>query len=46
MTDDEFKRLLYKRLEEDKRNERVLTHRLYPQKEQKNKSVRNLKPKK
>lgn len=29
MTDDEFKRHLYKRLEEDKKNENILTSRLY-----------------
>jgi hypothetical protein len=29
MTDDEFKKHLYRQLEEDKKNQRVLTHRLY-----------------
>lgn len=36
MTDEEFKRHLYKKLAEDKKNEGVLTNRLYPQKESKN----------
>lgn len=29
MTDDEFKKHLYKRLEEDNKNKDVLTHQLY-----------------
>ena len=29
MTDDDFKRLLYRKLEEDKRNEGILTTRIY-----------------
>ena len=29
MTDDEFKRLLYRKLEEDKKNEGILTTRIY-----------------
>jgi hypothetical protein len=31
MTDDEFKKHLYKQLEEDKKNQGVLTNRLYPE---------------
>ena len=30
MTDDEFKKQLYKQLEEDKKNQGILTNRLYP----------------
>jgi len=30
MTDDEFKRHLYKQLIEDKKNEGILTTRIYP----------------
>jgi hypothetical protein len=30
MTDDEFKKHLYKQLEEDKKNQGILTNRLYP----------------
>lgn len=38
MTDDEFKKHLYKLMAEDKKNERVMTTKLYPQKDQKNKT--------
>lgn len=30
MTDDEFKKHLYRQLEEDKKNHGILTNRLYP----------------
>ena len=36
MTDDEFKKHLYKQLEEDKKNQRILTHQLYRQSKPKN----------
>jgi len=47
MTDDEFKRHLYKKLEEDRRNEGILTNRLYnrPQKDTKVNKVARPKPK-
>ena len=37
MTDDEFKKHLYKQLEEDKKNQGILTNRLYPQPKKLNK---------
>jgi hypothetical protein len=47
MTDDEFKRHLYRKLEEDKRNEGILTTRIYhkpqPSNKPKAKPLRNSK---
>lgn len=34
MTDDEFKRHLYRQMEVDKKNAGILTHRLYNNKQQ------------
>lgn len=47
MTDDEFKRLLYKKLEEDKKNEGILTNRLYNQTQKlpKENTIKKYKPK-
>lgn len=45
MTDDEFKKHLYRQLEEDKKNANVLTTRLYTkQKEHKPTRVKPKKP--
>lgn len=46
MTDDEFKRHLYKQMAEDKKNERVLTHQLYKKERPKNNNNTYTKSKK